>query len=712
LKRAGISALRGVDPTLQLELPSSPPKQLLSSLGQVPEVFIAGDMEKKSRTDTVVPIPPQTGYIDTANWRPWQLSPLFLVPLIVISAGLAATLEALAQISNHSYRDEDLRALWRDWYCEGRGDCVPESDIPGLSLSDMTFENISSSKTGILTFLQPNTLSAASTFAWLYFPTLSAVFYAIFWQVVDDEVKRMEPFYQASRSTGAKGDRSIFASYISIPPVLVPLQAIRWRQMAVFLSSMTYVLVGFVTPILQSQIFQLQPHMVQLGYIPRFGTRLEPLTRQGFEFPRRNGDGPIIAVFTDELDELADLAEVQNEGVARIVVHVDPTFARAQEAILLAAALSGSLLLWVTMRRQSGMLSDTNGMAALSSLAAGADPDFLEQIAIMGGPRGPDVLKETVVHLGWGQGSVAGEPASLYGFWFEPLPTEQRLIRRGSKVGARIITAFKAFGASILRWALGSSGKHYQILHYAIGLSVLGNIVLIIMILITGGTERPSNTADDAFSRTVRGASRSGIVSAAINLILVSIIKTLWVVVEEQTIVLSPYRSLDTHPRKAWPLLERDYSAIVPGARTFYAFKDGQVLLGCVTGISLLLELGLICFGIVASMSEGTAYNADASWIVHWIAFTICIITIMFIATTSRIWLAGFPFMPRNPDTIAARLSYVCKSRRLLEDVKPVAPMTSEERHAYLRSIEGLYGLVEAQPGWEGLERITDGVRG
>ena len=121
-----------------------------------------------------------------------------------------------------------------------------------------------------------------ATFTWLYLPSLLAVFHALFWQVVDDEVKRIEPFYQLSRPAGAPAARTIFASYISVPPVLAPLQALRWRQLAVFLSSMTYVLVGFVTPILQAQMFQLQPQVIRVGYFPRDKDRFEPLSRDEF----------------------------------------------------------------------------------------------------------------------------------------------------------------------------------------------------------------------------------------------------------------------------------------------------------------------------------------------------------------------------------------------------------------------------------------------
>jgi len=317
------------------------------------------------------------------------------------------------------------------------------------------------------------------------------------------------------------------------------------------------------------------------------------------------------------------------------------------------------------------------------------------------------------VHLGHGGDGEAGRPASYYGFRFGARPTGHtrpsgRLLLRAT---AWLVTAPKAFGVSILRWTLGSSGAHYQVLYYAIGLSTLGNLMLIVMLLILGGTEKSPNSPDDAFQKTASSAAGNGTGLTAAELIVVSVVKTLWVVVEEQTTVLAPYRALHARPRKAWPLLGRDYAAIVPGTRTFYAFKDGQLLLGCVTAISLLLEVGLVCFGSTASMSQGTAYNADAIWTIHWISFSVCVIIILFIAATSRVWLAGFPYMGRNPDTIAAKLSYVCRSSRLLEDVRPVVFMSREGREAHLRGLAGLYAMVQVQPDEPGLERTVDGGR-
>ena len=88
------------------------------------------------------------------------------------------------------------------------------------------------------------------------------------------------------------------------------------------------------------------------------------------KFPRQSDDGPVYGVFEDELPSFGtNLSDLLNQGPVRNVVYVDPVFARVQEAILLLAVTLGSLLLWVTMSRQTGLRSDTKGLAAIASMA-------------------------------------------------------------------------------------------------------------------------------------------------------------------------------------------------------------------------------------------------------------------------------------------------------------------------------------------------------
>jgi hypothetical protein len=74
-----------------------------------------------------------------------------------------------------------------------------------------------------------NDLPLRDTFLYLYFPTIVAVIFSIYWSWIDLETKRMEPYYQLSKENGALGKDSLLLQYpFSFIP-LAPLRAFRDR---------------------------------------------------------------------------------------------------------------------------------------------------------------------------------------------------------------------------------------------------------------------------------------------------------------------------------------------------------------------------------------------------------------------------------------------------------------------------------------------------
>jgi hypothetical protein len=74
-----------------------------------------------------------------------------------------------------------------------------------------------------------NDLPLHRTFLYLYFPTILAVVFSIYWAWIDLETKRMEPYYQLSKKDGALGKDSLLLQYpFSFVP-LVPFKAFRDR---------------------------------------------------------------------------------------------------------------------------------------------------------------------------------------------------------------------------------------------------------------------------------------------------------------------------------------------------------------------------------------------------------------------------------------------------------------------------------------------------
>lgn len=74
-----------------------------------------------------------------------------------------------------------------------------------------------------------NNLPLQDTFLYLYFPTIVAIMFSIYWAWIDLETKRLEPYYQLSKKDGALGKDSLLLHYpFSFIP-LVPLKAFRDR---------------------------------------------------------------------------------------------------------------------------------------------------------------------------------------------------------------------------------------------------------------------------------------------------------------------------------------------------------------------------------------------------------------------------------------------------------------------------------------------------
>jgi hypothetical protein len=74
-----------------------------------------------------------------------------------------------------------------------------------------------------------NDLPLRDTFLYLYFPTIIAVIFSIYWAWIDLDTKRMEPYYQLSKENGALGKDSLLLQYpFSFIP-LAPIRAFRDR---------------------------------------------------------------------------------------------------------------------------------------------------------------------------------------------------------------------------------------------------------------------------------------------------------------------------------------------------------------------------------------------------------------------------------------------------------------------------------------------------
>jgi len=223
---------------------------------------------------------------DMPSWRPFSMGWPWLSFLVIIALALAGLQEYLCQLSIKKSKDEP-----------------GEHDRGGL---------VSFRKAGDLTVLQ--------YFTWKYAPVLFLVIYGILWQIVDFEVKRLEPYYQLSKKTGSTAGESLNMDYLTFMSWLVPLRALRHKQYAVIYVSMATLIASSLVPVLQSASVEMYPK------------------------PKHRG----------------------SEGWK--AVRIEPAWSRSVSGCLVLVALLGSVLIY-EMRRKSGLLSDPKGIAGVAAMA-------------------------------------------------------------------------------------------------------------------------------------------------------------------------------------------------------------------------------------------------------------------------------------------------------------------------------------------------------
>lgn len=189
-------------------------------------------------------------------------------------------------------------------------------------LTEALFQH--SAKRGyLLQFNVPADINGIEYFAIKFFPTLLAVIYGVFWHVTDFDVKRLEAYHQLSKEQGATADDTLNVDYITSYSILAPFEAFRRRHYAVSVSSVASLLAVSAIPTLCSASINLSPDRETRMATP-LGTK---------------------------------------------EIYINPTFSRLNEAVLIAVALLGCVLLYQLSTRRSGLRADVKGIADLAAMA-------------------------------------------------------------------------------------------------------------------------------------------------------------------------------------------------------------------------------------------------------------------------------------------------------------------------------------------------------
>lgn len=111
---------------------------------------------------------------------------------------------------------------------------------------------------GLALSLSEDEIPQSVNIAYLYMPTTIAVLYSLLWTWIDLDVRRMQPWFELSRSNGAKGEQSLLLDYPFVFLALVPVTAWKHRHWPVFIVAIVSMLVFWTITPLQGAIFGKQ----------------------------------------------------------------------------------------------------------------------------------------------------------------------------------------------------------------------------------------------------------------------------------------------------------------------------------------------------------------------------------------------------------------------------------------------------------------------
>jgi small-conductance mechanosensitive channel len=143
------------------------------------------------------------------------------------------------------------------------------------------------------------------------------------WQVTDFEVKRLEAYYQLSKSGGALAAESINVDYITFFNFFRPFRALKYKHYAVAVSSMATLVSVSLVPTLQAASIKLVPD--------RATRKLDPDAIKG--------------------------------------IQIDAVWSRFLSVLLIFVAIFGCFLVWQLQKRRSGLVADVKGIAGIAAMA-------------------------------------------------------------------------------------------------------------------------------------------------------------------------------------------------------------------------------------------------------------------------------------------------------------------------------------------------------
>ncbi|KAL2890186.1 hypothetical protein HOO65_020728 [Ceratocystis lukuohia] len=590
-------------------------------------------------------------YYPQPNWKPFTMGRKYISFLIVLTLGLTIGVEVTYKV-NHG------------------------SDVAR--------------------FTTPDKLPSGTYFVVKFLPIIVSVIYGVLWQLIDYDVKRLEPFHQLSLEGGALASRSLNIDYITDTNILMPIQAAKFGHYAVTFSSIAAMLSVSAVPTLAAASLYLYPSR---------------------------------AVRIKEPD-------------ATKSIRISPIYIHLLSATLLLCASCAVCLLIILNRRKSGLSTNPRGIAGIAAMAVVSHilMDF----------KNMDLASHADLHK-----RLKYQRYVLQNDALAPHPNNPPLgtgpAKKGSDSGAGKNNQEKEDDDSDYNAEadIETPDKHTTNAitenPHPLILRAAGCIPFIISILL--------------FAGLIPGLlfSRMNVIMDQVPwliTLLAVIIKLGWNWLDKVVRLIEPYYILSK--RRASPLtLTLDYTAMPFGYMPYRALRNGHWLVFMVGFGSVIVEmltvlltslshvegqdlitgqrnsssqassqsndttqrLGLVLALVVRKVVKGSSglrqdkddddddveegspflqslNSGQETRMSFFVSFGCALFILVYLATVATIVYARRrrPFMPRQPNTIASTLSYIHQSK-MLYDFVGTAYMTTGEREKQLVNLKKTYGL-------------------
>lgn len=509
------------------------------------------------------------------NWKPWTMSSPFILLIFVLSLALAAVQEWLCRVS--------IRL-------EAKND-------------------------GILSFDHVTDVPLWSFFCWKYLPTLIFVIYGVLWQIMDFEIKRLEPYYQLSRPGGSTAAESLNLDHLSLWSYLVPFRAFRLRQWAVFYSAVGNLLTTSVCPSLQNP-----------------------------------------SVRFDENHECGGPAGCP-PGQHRFFVRIESGWSRALTSFLLITAVL-AIILFLQLRRKSGLLSDPKGIAGIAAMATKSH--------ILNDFQGMDLATHEQIHRQLQHRRYLLYKSSIW-------QGEYDKSRESKYEGGRNLES-----------------PHPMMLRLSAGIPFISFLAFCLLAV-------PVINFTDA--RIIPNSV------PWLPILIATLIKIMWTTFESDVRMTEPFYILSKGNAPPEMSLTLNYQGTVYGWFPVKALLNGHYIVALVGFSSILADLLTVTvssFSVngAAFLHSGIGNDAsssqDETFKSFWSSVILSIVILSFLILSASLVYAlrRHPFLPRQPSTIAAVLAFIHASKMLYDfiDTETLGNKDMEER---LKKKGKRYGL-----GW------------